>query len=565
MSSIVKFLGQTVAVGDIVGDIAYYETKVGFESPCSYWDAIAYIVSVDGGIPASDKAYLFYNETTGDEDPVFGIKVIYTGSKFRIGYCMRAYDRVNMAWQAWSNIYNVIQWLPSDYDNDGADPHHITESDRYHNGLIFTNVSTATDTQRYVVGSRGFGLGVMTTYYAIAVEDPDVVIYEYSTNYTPPRYVQTGGSAYSMFDNASAQQVFPDFGWEFTVGLLEEISDFEEDYSTPSGGGGGGYSFYSDQLGFSDLPGLSLIDTGLASMWAPTQAQMLSFSQFLWSSSFFDNIIKLLSDPIDNIIQFGIVPFSVSSILGTAKEVAVGNVSTGVTMTPLTTQYIHLDLGYVSIPETWKTSLDYEGSVVSIFIPFVGMFEMTPEEVIKCDRIALGYNVDLFSGDFVAEILVQKRFPKGSYLNGITYHKSGNCMIKLPITGVNYGRTYSQAIFGLAGGAAGAAAGAGIGGIATSLVDSAIGIASVPVQRSGSYTGNAALMGCETPYILLTQPIQVLPQDYGKYEGYPSYITYTLSSLSGFTKVEELIDNTVEATDAEKDEIERLLKEGVYL
>jgi hypothetical protein len=97
------------------------------------------------------------------------------------------------------------------------------------------------------------------------------------------------------------------------------------------------------------------------------------------------------------------------------------------------------------------------------------------------------------------------------------------------------------------------------------VANTLVSASSVPVERTGAYTGPAAFMGCEYPYLILTQPIQVMPDNYARYEGFPCYQTYKLSRLSGYTKCESVIDNTVSATDAEKDEIERLLKEGVIL
>ena len=72
-------------------------------------------------------------------------------------------------------------------------------------------------------------------------------------------------------------------------------------------------------------------------------------------------------------------------------------------------------------------------------------------------------------------------------------------------------------------------------------------------------------MSQRIPFLVLTQPQQHLDDHYKEYSGLPSYITYKLGACSGYTKVENVIDNTVSATDEEKAEIERLLKEGVYL
>ena len=115
----------------------------------------------------------------------------------------------------------------------------------------------------------------------------------------------------------------------------------------------------------------------------------------------------------------------------------------------------------------------------------------------------------------------------------------------------------------MAGSAAGGSMGSGaINGVLTAANTFLDG---PDIQRSGAYSGSASALTIRTPYIVVTRACQQKPANYSKYIGYPSFITYKLSELSGFTSVENVIDNTVIATDAEKAEIESLLKEGVYL
>lgn len=559
------FLGQEVTFGELVGDICYYSTRSCFDSPGTYFDPIKYM-NDNGGIPRSNHEYLFYDESTGDSDPVFGIYVYYSGGKFRIGYNVRDWNPSTGEWNGWrENQALVMPWFDR---YDGCDPDNIQPQDHFRNGLYLTYINIASPVYNGGFSSGLFGYAVgYETDTGEPVEYPGVGTYELSTTQNPngETYELTGGDSYYMFAYNGYQIAIPNLGTGAWLGTLAtEIKDFEDDYSTPAGGGGS-YDFYSDPLGFSDLPGISIIDSGIATMWTPSPAQVRALVNFLWTDNFFENIIKLTADPLDNIIQFGIVPFGLSDYAGMPKEVKVGNMSTGVTMTPLNNQYIHVPLGSVTIPEAWGTVMDYEPNTkVSIFLPYVGVFDMVASEVMAASSVSLGYNIDLLSGDFIAEVMVNKSYPKGVHLNGIVYHKAGNLMTKLPLTGANYGRMYSSILSGAAqtmtntlSGNIPGAVGAAAGTLASSFT--------VPVERTGAYTGSAAMMGCEVPHIILTQPIQVKPERYNFFEGYASYITYKLSGLSGFTKVESVIDNTVSAPDDEKAEIERLLKEGVIL
>ena len=67
------------------------------------------------------------------------------------------------------------------------------------------------------------------------------------------------------------------------------------------------------------------------------------------------------------------------------------------------------------------------------------------------------------------------------------------------------------------------------------------------------------------PYLIMHRPIQSLPDNFGRYKGYPSNITKRLGDLTGFTKVYEILTNNISAMDEEIEEIINLLKEGVIL
>ena len=139
-------------------------------------------------------------------------------------------------------------------------------------------------------------------------------------------------------------------------------------------------------------------------------------------------------------------------------------------------------------------------------------------------------------------------------------------MIHVPVTGANYGRTYKNTI--VEGIKAGASLFTGNLGGFLSGVMGAFGAASEgpQVSRSGNYSGSMAALAERRPCLFLIRPIQHMPGGYSEYVGYPSFITYQLKKLEGYTMVDAVIDNQIAgATDAEKEEIERLLKEGVIL
>lgn len=354
----------------------------------------------------------------------------------------------------------------------------------------------------------------------------------------------------------------------FAINGVSEWDNFTDDTST-TGGISGNFQPYDGSVREWGLPGLSACDCGLITMYSPTLAQMQSFGNYLWTSNLIDNIKKLLADPLDNIINFAILPINLSGIKGSPRNVFLGNVDTLVSMDPLTTQYIDVDMGTVDVYERWGGALDYPPyQKCSLFLPFCGVVQISVEDVMN-SYVHIFYKIDLLSGDCIAGVECSRK--KGSEKTNVLYHHHGNCLLNVPITGKNYGTFYANLM--QAGGHALAqmpslGAGGGALGLGAGLVESAtsLSLAAPAVERSGSYTGAAGVIGCLTPYFIFTQPKQQLPPNYAKYVGYPSYITKKLAYLIDYTMVEEVIDNTVSgATDTERAEIEKLLKEGIIL
>lgn len=345
----------------------------------------------------------------------------------------------------------------------------------------------------------------------------------------------------------------------------EYVGDFTDDTAT-TGGGYGDYGYNGYGIDFDDPITLDALSTGFISMYSPTKAQLRDLHSFLWSSNLVDNLIKAVAQPMDSVIMFGIVPLDLSSIRSSpATEVYLGNVATGVSMYELTKQRITLDMGTVSIPENWGNALDYEPfTQASMYLPFIGFVQLKLNEIMNA-KVKLKYTIDLFSGDCIAQIKVIRADKYVPNLSTITYVHRGNCLCQIPLTGADYSRFYKALAMAPLQIANSALSGdpmktiSGVAGAAASLLNGP------EVMRSGNYSGSISGMVHRTPCILLHRPIQHFPKDYNKYVGFPCYIRYRLKDLTGFTMIDSVIDNTVNATEPEKAEIERLLKEGVIL
>ena len=333
-----------------------------------------------------------------------------------------------------------------------------------------------------------------------------------------------------------------------------DADPFKNDTSHP-GGGKGSYTPKGDQTGLPGLPSSGVLSSGFIAMYNPTIAQLQSLGAKLWSDDFVESILKLWNDPMEAIITLGLVPFAPTS--SGATNCQIGNYDTEVSMARVTSQYMTKTCGSVTIEEFWGNALDYAPyTEAEMFIPFVGMKKIDIDDIMG-KTVSIDYNIDLLGGEAVAYVSVDNR---------VLYDFRCNLMSSVPISSSSYASLYSGILRAASSLAVGAAAGgvvAAAGGL-TSAVNVMTSKHS-SIERGSDLTPNAGVLGLLMPYIILHRPVQSLPSNFGHFKGYPSNITRTLSGVSGYTEVEYIHLDGISATDAEKEEIYTLLKDGVIL
>ena len=346
---------------------------------------------------------------------------------------------------------------------------------------------------------------------------------------------------------------------------LDTDNPYGEGGSATVGGGDGKYGDIDavDGTPVPSLPTLSAVDTGFISLYNPTTAQLKSLYDFLWSNQFDLNTFKkLFADPMECLISLGILPCVPAS--SGATNIMFGNVDSGVNATELSTQFAQLDCGSVDIDKYVGSFLDYSPFVkISLFLPYIGFVHLGTDDIMG-GSINVTYNIDCLAGDCVAFV--------SSSSKGVLYSYTGNCRADLPITSQNYTgflKNYYQALSGVipatingaAGGAAGAIAGAAGG--AMSVAETVLLDNKPEFQRSGSCAGSSGMVGVQTPFVIIERPRFSVPNKVQKYVGQTSNITMYLGDCKGFTAVEFVHLDGLNATTDEITEIESLLSKGV--
>lgn len=323
-----------------------------------------------------------------------------------------------------------------------------------------------------------------------------------------------------------------------------------------TGGGTGDFDGTSYSVDIPNLPSLSAVDTGFISLFNPSATQLKSLANYMWGDLFdIDTWKKIFANPMDAILGLSIVPVNVPG--GESETVSVGNISTGISMTKASSQYVAVDCGTLNVNEYWGAYLDYDPyTKAEIYLPFIGAHPLAVDDIMG-KSVHVVYHVDILSGSCCAYIKCG---------NSVLYSFVGQCSCSIPITGNDWTNVVNGALsiaasIGTMVATGGASAPMSIPNIASTAVNNL----KPNVERSGSMGGMGGMLGIQKPYLILTRPRQALPANQNEYMGYPAFITMELSDCDGYTEIESIHLNNVPATERELEEIETLLKSGVII
>lgn len=356
--------------------------------------------------------------------------------------------------------------------------------------------------------------------------------------------------------------------------LTDPNDPFDDDDDSDTGGGSDGsdqdnWDNSGDEIPVPGLPDLSAVDTGFITLYNPTVAQLQSLASYMWSSAFdISAFRKIVADPMDVILGLSIVPVDVPA--SSTAEVNVGNIGTGVYMLKASSQYVEVDCGTIDVHEKDHSYLDYAPyTKVTLILPYIGAQELSIDEI-NGQTLGVKYHVDILSGACVAFVTIG---------GNVVHQYAGQCAVSIPITSKDFTQTI-QAICQLVG--AGIGAGVGIaasggmsapitaamvaGGVSAAASGAMNVVNSKPTfSKTGSIAGSAGLLAVQKPYLIFERPKKCKPAEQQTYTGYPSILTRSLGSLSGFTQVRDIHLNGIPCTDSEFDEILKLMREGIIL
>ena len=415
-------------------------------------------------------------------------------------------------------------------------------------------------------------------------------------------------------------------GTEFYATVAIVVLDAKNPYfpegDSGEGGGNGSYGNgenYFDTVGRIPNGSAEANDSRstLYTRYLVSLNELSVLGEWLWADDLGLQIAKtaislLYGDPVQTVISCVSYPFNVSSLASSSSvPFHWGGHDAGFSLSALNSNAFSIDWGSIFLSEYWGNFLDYSPHTqMQLYLPWgTGFVHIDPNDIINANSnsswtgtgiLGIKTNVDLSRGICVHNVIANNTVI-GSY--------SGSCGRQIPITGSDY----ASKQVAMAGAAIGAmvAGGisAGMGSQAASTgqnifgepssdinrrymtkssvkadmfgsevsavgrmamrpaIASAAALAVSPpsVSRSGSFQEGAGSLSIQQPYLIISRPKMSMPQNYGHMYGYPSNISATLSSLSGYTEVGNIHLEGIYATSEELNEIESLLKSGVLL
>lgn len=335
--------------------------------------------------------------------------------------------------------------------------------------------------------------------------------------------------------------------------------------SGPGGdpGGGDGIFHRNDiDIPYSNLPSISITDTGFVSLYKMSLAQLQTLAADLWDSNFFNSLAKNFADPFQNIISLGISPYEPTGTLG---QVVIANYACPTSGEKLASNYFEIDCGNISVNEYYAHFGDYYDTKIQLYLPYCGTISINPSEVMS-GTIGVKYLFDIFSGACMAQVMC---YSGGAH--HVLYQKEGNIKTELPITGANFAEYYKGLIgaVGMLAGAVGAAAtgNAIAAGVATAGSYMTAASSKPSYERTGNVSGSAGLLGIQYPYLIFTTPNYFGGKSIGEKCGYISNLECTIGDETGFLQAEVDFEklNSINAPIDVLKRIKQALAEGVYI
>ena len=340
--------------------------------------------------------------------------------------------------------------------------------------------------------------------------------------------------------------------------------EFDNTKDTEKGGGYGIGNMPTDNINIPDLPTVNMSDTG-AALYSLTPLQMKQFRSWLWTTDWVENLKKIRTDPMQNIIGISLIDVPIPQ--GLNGLIYVGNVASTVSANIVSNAFIEIDCGEITLEEYYGSFADYEPFIATtLYLPKVG-FVQIPADVCVNNTIKVIYHIELSSGEGLCYIQLTSKRDEITYIwNTYTCHITSNItlsaqdhsqqLVALGNAIINTGISASNAIINPA------SAGQGLSNTLSSCID--VATTKNPTSTKGNVGNMSAIMCYKKPYLLINRTNLTKPTSFQENNGYLINYTSKISNHTGFLKTRDF-HAEFNAPYNHKVEIERIMNEGVFI
>lgn len=393
------------------------------------------------------------------------------------------------------------------------------------------------------------------------------------------------------------------FSW-FSDNLPDDVRPERPggDDSTPKAGGFG--TFTVSDWGRGDRDGVyvaTLADSldnnirvllgGLYKFMAPTAAQLGYVTSQLFTKTgdpsdpgFLDGWENYSLNPIQSIVSVHLMPLEFVATTGgsnicTAAGYTFKDGNGNALEIPQAKTVNAIHMGSIDLGHYFDAYQDFAPyTQIFLHLPFCGVIEIDPSQCMY-GVIGVDYEVEIITGACSAWVWTQDKDGRTNYIG--VYQ--GNCKVDIPLfadtRAAEQKRESAMASMSLAGNllsgmtdlASGNALGSmnKIGGSAINYLGNSLAIKTKQrsIQQTGSFGGGNNITCDAICFLEIIRPTSVNPQYYEDQIGIPCEVGGTMSDLgcSGFTKLRSIDLSSVNATQAEKDEIVKMVTSGIYI
>lgn len=346
---------------------------------------------------------------------------------------------------------------------------------------------------------------------------------------------------------------------QWTLDNVITERDLDSTDNTSIGGGYGLGTMPHDNISIPTLPTIDITATG-STLYLLTAEEMRSFRNWLWTSDWQDNIKKIRTDPMQNIIGISLIDTSID--ISNKTVINVGNIQTAINAS-IANNFYELDCGSISLDEYYGSFADYEPFIATtLYLPKVG-FVQIPADVCVNNTIKVVYHIEMSSGEGLCYVQLTSKRDGISYIwNTYTCHVTSNItlsaqdhsqqLVALGNAIINTGISASNATSFAQG--------------LTNTLSSCIDVATTknPTSTKGNVGNMSAIMCYKKPYLLINRTNLTKPTSFQENNGYLINYSAKIGDHTGFLKTRDF-HAEFNAPYNHKVEIERIMNEGVFI